>query len=72
MSNTYHPTLPPILEEEEQLENTKFPPKNSRRDKKRYKRHIRKERKSYFKDSVENKTWNTDDFEDQLYEWYMV
>jgi len=72
MSNTYHPTLPPILEEEEQLENTKFPPKNSRRDKKRYKRHIKKYRRAYFKEAVENKSWDTDIFIDDIYDWYFA
>lgn len=69
---SYTPTLTPILEEKEQLIDTRFPPKNSKRDRKRYKRNIKRQRRSYFKDAVENKTWDTNDFEDKLFEWFVV
>jgi len=55
----------------EQLE-TKFHPKNSRRDKKRYKRNIKKVRRAYFKDAVENKTYDSNEFFDKMDEWYSI
>lgn len=51
-------------------EQVRFPPKNSKRDKKRYKRNIKKIRRSFFKDAVENKTYDTTIFQDTIDEWY--
>ena len=67
----YTPTLMPI-EEEEEKPQVRFPPNNTKKNRRRYRRHIRKERKSYFKDAVENKTWDTNQFEEQLFEWFVV
>jgi hypothetical protein len=72
MSYIHVPTLPPILEEEEPSVDTRFPPKNSKRDRKRYRRHIRKQRKAYFKEATENKTWDTDTFLDKTWDWYFA
>lgn len=54
----------------EEQNNVKFPPKNSKRDKKRYKRNIKKLRRAFFKDSVENKTYDTIAFQDTIDDWY--
>jgi hypothetical protein len=62
----------PIEEEEEEKPQIKFLPNNTKKNRRRYRRHIRKERKSYFREAVENKTWDTHDFEDQLFEWFVV
>lgn len=72
MSYIHVPTLPPILEEEEQSVDTRFPPKNSKRDKRRYKRNIKRQRRAYFRDAVENKTWESDVFLDDVYDWYFA
>jgi len=53
-------------------DSVKFHPKNSKRDRKRYKRNIKKVRRAYFKDAVENKTWESDVFLDDVYDWYFA
>jgi len=54
----------------EDQSKVRFLPKNSKRDRKRYKRNIKKIRRSFFKDAVENKTFNSTDFQDTIDEWY--
>jgi hypothetical protein len=66
----YGDTLSRETEHIEDQERVRFLPKNSKRDKKRYKRNIKKIRRSFFKDAVENKTFDTTDFQDTIDEWY--
>jgi len=72
MSYIHVPTLSPILEEEEQLIDTRFPPKNSKRDKRRYKRNIKRQRRAYFSKIVEDKKWDDETFLDDIHEWYFA
>lgn len=59
------------IEQDRKEEGTlKFPPKNSKRDKKRYKRNIKKQRRAYFRDAVENKTYYDTEFLDTIHKWY--
>lgn len=55
---------------EEQQIRHRFPPKNSKRDKKRYKRNIKRQRRTYFKECVENNSFLNDDFLDTIHSWY--
>tara|TARA_R110000824_G_scaffold315812_1_gene502978 strand:- start:124 stop:333 length:210 start_codon:yes stop_codon:yes gene_type:complete len=48
----------------------KFLPKNSKRDKKRYKRNIKKQRRSYFNKCVEDNTYLNDEFLETIHNWY--
>jgi hypothetical protein len=47
-------------------------PNNTKRNRKKYKRHIRRMRNAYFKQIVEDKMYNTPQFYDTLYDWYYV
>jgi hypothetical protein len=72
MSTTYQPTLPPILEEEEEQPQVIFPPNNSKKNRRKWKRHLKRTQRAYFKDAVENKTWELDQFLDDIYDWYFA
>ena len=67
---SYIPTLATILEGKEEQPQVIFLPNNTKKNRRRYRRHIRKERKSYFKEATENKTWESDQFLDDIYDWY--
>ena len=47
-----------------------FHPKNSRRDRKRYMRNIKKQRRSYFNKCVEDNTYLNDEFLETIHNWY--
>ena len=57
-------------ENEQQQLRLRFPPKNSKRDKKRYKRNIKRLRRTYFKECVENNTFLNDEFLETIHSWY--
>jgi hypothetical protein len=70
---SYVPTLAPIEEDKEEQPQVIFLPNNSKKKTEDdTRRHIRKERKSYFKDAVENKKWESDEFLDDIYDWYFA
>lgn len=64
----FSPTLPPIQEERTSI----YYCRNSKRNKKRYKRNLKRVQRSYFTRMVENKQYDTNDFYEQLSEWYLV
>ena len=72
MSTTYQPTLPPILEEEEEQPQVKFPPNNSKKNRRKWKRHLKRTQRAYFKEATENKNWESDQFLDDIYDWYFA
>jgi len=69
---SYIPTLATIEEGKEEQPQVIFLPNNTKKNRRRYRRHIRKERKSYFKEATENKTWESDQFLDDIYDWYFA
>ena len=72
MSNTYYPTLPPIEEEPIPPVGVVFLPNNSKKNRRKWKRHLKRTQRAYFKDAVENKTWELDQFLDDIYDWYFA
>ena len=64
----FSPTLQQIPEECTSI----YYSRKSKRNKKRYKRNLKRVQRSYFKNAVEEKTYLTDEFQDQLYDWDMI
>lgn len=68
----YVPVLSPVEEEGEEEPSVKFCPKNTKRNRRRYKRNIKRQRRAYFVKAIENKTYDTDTFLDDLHDWYFA
>jgi hypothetical protein len=66
--SSFSPTLPQIQEEKTAI----YYSHKSKRNKKRYKRNLKRVQRSYFKFITEEKLYDTDEFLDQLYEWEMI
>ena len=69
---SYIPTLATIEEEPIPPVGVVFLPNNSKKNRRKWKRNLKRTQRAYFKEATENKTWDTNDFEDQLYEWFVV
>ena len=67
---SYVPTLPPIEEEPNTPVGVVFLPNNSKKNRRKWKRHLKRIQRAYFKEATENKTWETDQFLDDIYDWY--
>jgi hypothetical protein len=63
-------TLKHLLEKDESKQASLGHKSPSKRDKKRYKRNIKKQRRAYFRDAVENKTYYDTEFLDTIHKWY--
>ena len=66
------PCVAPTIQETQEERTSILYSHKSKRNKKRYKRNLKRVQRAYFKDSVENKTYDTPQFYDVLNEWFMV
>jgi hypothetical protein len=66
------PCIAPTIQETQEERTLILYSHKSKRNKKRYKRNLKRVQKSYFSKCVEDKTYNTPQFYDVLNEWYMV
>ena len=69
---SYIPTLATIEEEQILPVGVVFLPNNSKKNRRKWKRHLKRTQRAYFKDAVENKTWELDQFLDDIYDWYFA
>ena len=67
---SYVPTLAPIEEEQILPVGVVFLPNNSKKNRRKWKRNLKRTQRAYFKEATENKTWETDQFLDDIYDWY--
>lgn len=67
---SYLPTLIPIEEEPTPPVGVIFLPNNSKKNRRKWKRNLKRTQRAYFKEAVENKTWETDQFLDDIHDWY--
>lgn len=69
---SYIPTLIPIEEEPKPPVGVIFLPNNSKKNRRKWKRNLKRTQRAYFKEAVENKTWETDQFLDDIHDWYFA
>ncbi len=69
---SYIPTLTPIEEEPKPPVGVIFLPNNSKKNRRKWKRNLKRTQRAYFKEAVENKTWESDQFLDDVYDWYFA
>ena len=69
---SYIPTLTPIEEKTTPPVGVIFLPNNSKKNRRRWKRNLKRTQRAYFKEAVENKTWETDQFLDDIHDWYFA
>ena len=69
---SYVPTLPPIEEEPKPPVGVVFLPNNSKKNRRKWKRNLKRTQRAYFKEATENKNWETDQFLDDIYDWYFA
>jgi len=62
----------PVLEYTEEQRTAIYYSHKSKRNKKRYKRNLKRVQRSYFKFITEEKKYYTDEFLDKLFEWEMI
>ena len=69
---SYIPTLATIEEEPNTPVGVVFLPNNSKKNRRKWKRHLKRTQRAYFKEATENKNWESDQFLDDIYDWYFA